>query len=481
MYSRSTMVLALALGLAGCVDRAPTRPGWTDGPIADLGPGGGRRHLVVFTGERVPADLAARVSAQGGAVELVLDAIGVAAVAGLSDVAAATLASDRDVLAVEVDDFVSMSEGAIHEGELDWQEPSLAASDATATTAAAASPTTALFYSRQWNMPAIHAPVAWAAGHRGSGSAVVAIIDTGIDYLNPDLAGRVDIGRSTSFVPEDDPVIADRFPGRLPISDLHFHGTAVASVVATNGLLLAGVNQRVTFIAVKAFDQAFRGTLDRTMAAIVYAADQGADVINISVAFSLDKKARPGTLAAFQRAVNYAFRKGALLITAAGNDAADLQHDGNTVRLPCEAANAICVSATGPTGAAGLNGPWTDVDAPAPYTAFGRSAISVAAPGGAGEVGSGRRMWVICSGTTIANVAAACRAGQPIAQPAATSFAAPHVAGLAALLVDQLGKGRPDRIRARILQSADDLGAPGLDPLYGHGRINVARALGLVP
>ena len=62
-----------------------------------------------------------------------------------------------------------------------------------------------------------------------------------------------------------------------------------------------------------------------------------------------------------------------------------------------------------------------------------------------------------------------------------TSFAAPHVTGLAALLVAQLGHGDPALIRARILQSADDLGAPGTDPYYGKGRINIARALGVLP
>ncbi len=174
-------------------------------------------------------------------------------------------------------------------------------------------------------------------------------------------------------------------------------------------------------------------------------------------------------------------RKGALVVSVPFNDAADLDHDGDIVRMPCEAANAMCVSATGPTGAAGINGPWIDVDAIAPYSAFGRSAVSVAAPGGAGEVGQFRRMWTICTTTPTATTGApACRARQAIAQPAGTSFAAPTVAGLAALLVAQLGHGNPALIRARILQSADDLGDPGVDPYYGKGRINIARALGLI-
>ena len=81
------------------------------------------------------------------------------------------------------------------------------------------------------------------------------------------------------------------------------------------------------------------------------------------------------------------------------------------------------------------------------------------------------------SGTT---GAPACKAHQAIAQGAGTSFAAPTVAGLAALLVAQLGHGKPALIRERILQTADDLGQPGTDPYYGKGRINVARALGLI-
>jgi subtilisin family serine protease len=58
-------------------------------------------------------------------------------------------------------------------------------------------------------------------------------------------------------------------------------------------------------------------------------------------------------------------------------------------------------------------------------------------------------------------------------------MATPHVSGLAALLVHEIGHDRPAQVRARILQTADDLGQPGVDPFYGNGRINVARALGL--
>ena len=207
-------------------------------------------------------------------------------------------------------------------------------------------------------------------------------------------------------------------------------------------------------------------------------------MINLSRGGTFDKSANPGILAAFERAVNYANRRGALFVTIADNDAADLDHNGNLVKLPCEVANALCVSGTGPIAAASITGPWTDVDAPAPYSAFGRSAIDVAAPSGMGNPGQMfRRVWLPCRTTPTATTGApACRSGPMprLAQGTGTSFAAPHVAGLAALLVAQLGHGNPALIRARILQSADDLGEPGVDPYYGHGRINIARALGVV-
>src|SRR5437016_9575407 len=477
--SRSNIVAlaaVAALALQGCHDQStPTAPAARilAASVTPADPAG--RHLVVFTAGRVPADFGERAAQLGGVVGASLDSIGVAAVTGLSDGAAAGLAAGTDIRAVEPDVAMPLPNEDV---AADGAAADEAVSEALAPADATASPTTAQFYARQWNLRAVFAPEAWAAGHLGSRDVKVAILDTGIDYANPDLAGLVDLGRSISLVPAD---VTRHYPGRLPFSDLFWHGTAVASVVASNASVLAGVNRYVTLLAVKVADSTNNHTVGRLISGIVYAADQGADVINLSRGSERHKSQSPGFVAAFERAVNYAFRKGALVVSVAFNDAADLDHNGNIVRMPCEAANAICVSATGPTGAAGINGPWVDVAAIAPYSAFGRSAVSVAAPGGAGEVGQFRRFWVLCTTTPSATTGApACRAHQAIAQGAGTSFAAPTVSGLAALLVAQLGHGNPALIRARILQSADDLGGPGVDPYYGRGRINVARALGII-
>jgi lantibiotic leader peptide-processing serine protease len=440
------------------------------------------RYLVVFSAEQIPVGFKDRVRQLGGSVEASLDAIGVVTVAELSDAAARELALEPDIRAVEPDPITTAAEADDETASSDLLAADAAAAFATADVTAA--PTTATFFPRQWNLRAVSAPAAWAAGHLGSRDVVVAILDTGIDYLHPDLVGLVDLERSTSFVPEVAPA---RYAGRLPFSDFYNHGTFVASIVASNGTVVAGINRFVTLLAVKIADSTNATSAGRMLSGILYAADHGADVINLSNGVQRDKSVASGAVAAFQRAANYVFRKGALLVSLPFNDRADLDHNGDLVRFPCEAPNSICVAATGPTGATGITGPWDNVDAPAPYSAFGRSAIDVAAPGGTGMPSSPlfTKIWLPCTSTPTATTARPeCRnlsvaLSNRVAQSVGTSFAAPHVAGLAALLVAQLGHGNPALIRARILETADDLGEPGTDPHYGKGRINIARALRL--
>ena len=439
------------------------------------------RHIVLFTAEQVPADFSQRVERLGGTVWQSLDSIGVGVVDGLSQSAVATLAADPDVRAVEPDVSFQIAAAA---DMLDAE--SADNGEVTIPAVATALPTAATLYPRQWNMRAIGADAAWDAGYLGSPDVKVVILDTGIDYLHPELQGLVDLSLSRSFVPAEDSVVDRLYPGRNHVTDLFWHGTAMAATVASNAKRLAGVTQHVTLIAVKVADRFAVTTTSAGLAGIVYAADQGADVMNVSGGVGIDKSESPGLIAAYLRALNYAWRKGVLVVGVAGNDTLDKDHNRDRVGLPCEAPNAICASATGPIAAQSINGPWENVDASAIYTSYGRSVVSVAAPGG--QRFTNTRVWVPCLTTPSSTSPAACRppmcptpsGGTCLVQGIGTSFSAAHTTGLAALLVQQQGHRNSARIRERILQSADDLGQPGTDPYYGRGRINVARALGLM-
>jgi lantibiotic leader peptide-processing serine protease len=484
--ARCTIVVVLVpLVFNGCrdvVEPSSTRetiPSAADAASSSEAPAGqSSRHLVVFNGDAAPSDFAERVSALGGAVLSTLDGVGLATVGGLTEAAVEELRRTEGVKAVEADLVL----GA------ELEPADLAAGDATdVSTQSHASPTAATFYPRQWNLRAIGADVAWDAGRLGKSEVSAAILDTGIDYLHPDLLSRVDLSRSVSLLSDpvsdpsdEDALVQARFPGRHLITDLHSHGTAVSALIASNAHLLAGVTQQTTLFGVKVHDRTRRNRISAYLKGIIYAADHEADVIHLSIPLEFNKHENPGLVAAVNRAINYAHREGAVMVAAAGNAAQSLDHDADRFRF-CNAVHVICVSATGPTSAAGVNGPWENPDAVAPYTNFGRSAIDVAGPGGTAASVPATRVWLVCSQATLVTgvPSSVCIGGRSLIwSSTGTSFGAAATSGLAALLVSTMGKDRPEQIEAAIEKSADDLGDPGTDPYYGRGRINVARAVG---
>jgi lantibiotic leader peptide-processing serine protease len=450
------------------------------------------RYIVVFATWH--PDFSDRIAKMGGTVLGTLDGIGLAAVSGLSNPAADELRRTEGVTAVEPDLMLSA------DADVEPAATELAVMDDEGVSIEShTSPTAATFFARQWNLRAIAADAAWVAGHVGSPDVTAAILDTGIDYLHPDLAGRVDLSRSVSLLSDpvsnpsdEDALIQSRFPGRHLISDLHSHGTAISALIASNGELLAGVTQRTTLFGVKVHDRRRTNHISAYLKGIVYAADHGADVIHLSIPLEFDKRENPGLVAAVNRAINYAHQKGAVMVAAAGNTPpaqnipggpGDLDHDIDRFRF-CNAVHVICVSATGPTSAVSINGPWANPDAVAPNSNFGRSAIDVAGPGGNPTGGPATRVWLVCSQTTVVTgmPSSVCTGGSTLVwSSTGTSFGAGATSGLAALLVSTMGKARPNGIEAAIKESADDLGEPGTDPYYGKGRINVARAMGVSP
>jgi subtilisin family serine protease len=442
------------------------------------------QHIIEFTGANAPRNFAETVAKLGGVVESVHPA-GLAVVSGLVSSSAAALANTTGIKTVLEDVEVSVAPASVASELL---APELLTD---AGLQGQANPAASILFSWQWNMRQIGADKAWAAGKLGSSSVSVAILDTGLDYGNRDLAGLVDLARSKSFVQMDTDTLKFYFgPSWHPVTDLQGHGTNVAAQISSIGFALAGVTSRTTLIGVKVMNQNGSGNLSNILNGLLYAVDVDADVVNMSIGVpgGIPKTAAGRFVAIVNRAFTYAHRMGTLVVVAAGNEAANLDHDGNSFAAYCAAPNVMCVSATGPTGFTGnaQTGPRIDPDAPAVFTNFGRSAIDVAAPGG----NVGGFVWSFCARHAVHPFAVSatnkgprfpCTGGGTLLGGAGTSQAAPHVAGLAALLIAERAelKSSPAATKDAIISTSDDLGVLGTDPFYGKGRINVARALGL--
>lgn len=497
---KAATAAALTLALAACADRpAPTATLATaprDAAFsAEAADAPGTTYLVRFKGAGIPSSFAASVAAAGGELVFAHDKAGIAVVSGMTADGATALGNADGVAAVDEDAYTVLEQPA--ETEVLDASTDLQPSDAPQSPA---NPTAAAFYGRQlWNMQAISAPAAWAAGIKGSSSTLVGILDTGIDYLHPDLVGRVDLGLSRSFLSAAENA---RVPaGAHLVADLNYHGTHVASTVASNAYIGAGVTTNVKLVGLKVCApgtaaNGYNGTCPTsgTLAAILYAADNGIAVINMSLGGGFNRRDAsakggfgPSFLATINQVMNYARRNGTLVVVSAGNSAVDMSHNGNGYNTYCDAPAVVCVSATGPTSA-GLFGTAQyprgvylniqNVDALASYSNYGNN-ITVAAPGG-----NAAAVWASCSGFTLHPGLAGCRSrfynsptswSGSIVGLAGTSMAAPHVTGVAAVIAGQVGRN-PAQIAARLQQSADDLGASGFDPAYGHGRVNLLRA-----
>jgi subtilisin family serine protease len=442
------------------------------------------QHIIEFTGANAPRNFAETVAKLGGVVESVHPA-GIAVVSGLSAANATALSSTMGIRTIVADVEVSVAPALVASEEM------AAELLADAGVQSQANPAGSILFSWQWNLKQIGADKAWAAGKLGSSSVSVAILDTGLDYGNRDLAGLVDLARSKSFVPMDTDTLKYYFSASWhPVTDLQGHGTNVAAQISSMGFAFAGVTSKTRLIGVKVMNQNGSGNLSAILNGLLYAVDVDADVVNMSigVAGGISKIASGQFLSIVNRLFTYAHRNGTLVVVAAGNEADDLDHDGNSFAAYCAAPNVMCVAATGPTSFTGnaQTGPRIEPDAPAVFTNFGRSAIDVAAPGG----NVGGYVWSFCArhavhpfavSDTIKGPRFPCTGGGTLMGAAGTSQAAPHVAGFAALLIAERPelKGNPSAIKDAIISSADDLGVLGTDPFYGKGRINVARALGL--
>lgn len=273
-------------------------------------------------------------------------------------------------------------------------------------------------YAGQWGLPAVSAPTGWDVT-TGSSSVTVAVLDTGVDASHPDLARRL--------APGTDLVNRDSDP-----TDDNGHGTLVAGIVgadSNNGIGVAGMDWNARLMPVKVLDASGSGYMSTVAEGVVWAADHGAKVINMSLSGAT------GT-STLQSACAYAYQKGVVLVAAAGNDGTDAP------RYPAAYDSVISVGS--------LSG-----DTRSSYSNYGAT-LELMAPGGLIYTTQKGGSYVRASGT---------------------SMAAPFVAGLAALVCSADPTAAPDRVRQVLAATATDLGATGWDPEYGWGRIDAAKAL----
>jgi len=412
--------------------------------------------------------LLSAVAAAQGTVLQTLDEPGLVLAASSNPDFAASLARDRAVQEVAED------------LEVQWISPNEFAVEVQGADFVPAGVSSEPLGFLQWNLPQIHADATAAGGNFGEG-AVVAVIDTGINTGHLDLVQNIDFAHSKAFVQ------STLYPAGFPAyEDDVFHGSHVAGIIAAaiNNFGVQGVAPRAKIVAVKVLNDKGSGTFWNIISGIEYAVSLQVDVINMSLGATFDRNkgvsgfnAGP-LIAALNRAINHATAAGVLVVSAAGNQGVDL--NGRYVSVPAQSGNGMAVSATGPIGL--LN-----FDRLASYSNYGRSVIDVAAPGGDATLYT-EDPANPNYGTWFRDMVASCGNRDP-AHPnsfgsvnrwyfaAGTSMAAPHVSGVAALIVGKYGKLPPAQIKALIEHSADDILKPGADAESGRGRINALRAL----
>lgn len=378
--------------------------------------------------------------------------------------------------------------GAITSGTEDvtvqWQTP-LAAPEASFVEAAV-NPANDTLYGLQWAPKAIEAPAAWALGFDGTGVRV-AVIDGGVYAAHVDLAANMDVAASRSFVapsPLATPAVNACRTAFNCDTGTFWHGTHVSGIIAAvdNSTGVVGIAPKAKIIAVKALHSG-SGSFGAIIQAILYAADvANADIINMSLGaeFNRNEKGAAELIAALNRAVNFATRRGSLVVVAAGNSELNLDQEKNLIVTPAESGNAIAISATAPLAwAYGA----TNYERPASYSNYGSSLVWAAAPGGdfaypgnenCTMVGVTRPCWVF---DLVFSTVRGSGVSGSYGWAAGTSMAAPAAAAVAALIKQRDPSATPAQLKTKLAQSATDQGKVGHDAFYGRGFVNARRAV----
>jgi len=291
----------------------------------------------------------------------------------------------------------------------------------------------------QWNLHRINASQAWTIT---TGQPItIAIVDTGVDLSHPDLAAHIVPGYN---------VISPT----ISADDDNGHGSHVAGIAAAvtdNGVGVAGVSWNARIMPVKVLDEEGAGWSADVAEGVIWAVDHGAQIINLSLG-------SPWPSLTVRDAIDHAHNQDALIVAAAGNE----YQYRNPVQYPAALRHVLAVAATG------------DRDEHARYSSTGLY-VDVSAPGGNpyNPNDTERNHWIWSTYWRGDE-------GKPAEgymRMSGTSQAAPHVAGLAALIWPVNPDLSNDQVEELIKATSVDLGLPGRDDFFGWGRIDVWAAL----
>src|SRR5680860_859291 len=285
-------------------------------------------------------------------------------------------------------------------------------------------------FARQWGLPAVSAPPAWAL--RSSADVLVAVIDDGVDGRRADFGDRVVDGYDSVY---------DQSLAAGSDSNRGNHGTAVAGVLAAagnNAREVAGVNWGARILPIRVVDANGCISPEAVARGIDHATARGAKVINISLGGPDDDAVRA--------AVDRAESAGIIVVAAAGNAG-----NASAPLYPATLPGVIAVGATDRNGAVTA------------YSGTGRH-LDLVAPGGD------------ASGEAAGDILVPWELGT-VAAVAGTSFSAPLVAGAASLYLGQHPHATAEDVRIALERSAHDMGTPGHDTNSGHGLLDIAALL----